>query len=273
MASDRISRLRRHERVARPKTHSAGFTHSCYLGNMERIDEFVDTRHKACCIHCGMGLTVEANEDHVPSKSLLDKPWPHHLPVVKICRECNSSFSKDEQYFVAFLQSVLTGSTDPAEHSNGSAARALAESAKLRERIEMGRTTYETLGGETRLAWKPEMERINRVIVKNARGHAYFEFGEPILGEPDRVWAVPLEVLTPSERDEFERRNEPDERSVWPEVGSRMLTRLITGQDMVGAWVFVQNGVYRYSAEQRAGFVVRSVLYEYLATEVVWHDE
>jgi hypothetical protein len=32
-------------------------------------------------IHCGAWLIdVKANEDHMPSKSLLHKPRPHHLP-------------------------------------------------------------------------------------------------------------------------------------------------------------------------------------------------
>jgi hypothetical protein len=149
---------------------------------MEEIEEFVDERNKSWCIHCGAWLTdVTTNEDHVPSKSLLRKPRPHHLPIVRVCSSCNSSFSKDEQYFVAFIQSVLLGSTDPSMHENSSAARALSESTKLRERIERSKIVYRTRGGDTRLVWKPEIDRIDRVILKNARGHAYFEFGDPYI--------------------------------------------------------------------------------------------
>ncbi len=49
-----------------------------------------------------------------------------------------------------------------------------------------------------------------------------------------------------------------------------MMTRVITGQDLDGPWVTVQEGTYRYSVAQRGGLVVRSVLYEYLTTEVQW---
>jgi 3-hydroxyisobutyrate dehydrogenase-like beta-hydroxyacid dehydrogenase len=56
----------------------------------------------------------------------------------------------------------------------------------------------------------------------------------------------------------------------WPEVGSRMMTRVATGEDMVGQWVVVQEGVYAYSVQQNGGLRVRSVLFEYLATEVQW---
>lgn len=238
---------------------------------MQAIEEFVDERQKSWCIHCGAWLTrVTTNEDHIPSKSLLNRPRPHHLPVVTVCSQCNSGFSKDEQYFVAFIQSVLVGSTDPMRHTNASAVRALTASRKLRERIERSKTEYRTLGGETRVVWKPETERVNRVIVKNARGHAYFEFGEPMLDAPAYARAVPLEAMTVAERTEFESTNDTDHLAMWPEVGSRMMTRVITEQDMAGAWVVVQDSVYRYSVAQRGGLVVRSVLYEYLATEVQW---
>jgi hypothetical protein len=61
-----------------------------------------------------------------------------------------------------------------------------------------------------------------------------------------------------------------DEASLapWPEVGSRMATRLLTGEDTAGHWVVVQDGIYRYSVQQTGGLRVRSVLSEYLATEI-----
>jgi hypothetical protein len=142
---------------------------------MQEIEEFVDERNKSWCIHCGWWLTqLDTNEDHVPSKSFLQKPHPHHLPVVTVCKPCNSGFSRDEQYFVAFLSSVLAGSTDPTTQTNASATRSLSKSPKLRERIDRSSSTYRTAGGETRIIWKPEIDRVNRVILKNARGHAYF---------------------------------------------------------------------------------------------------
>jgi hypothetical protein len=63
---------------------------------------------------------------------------------------------------------------------------------------------YETPGGGTRLLWTPESDRINRVVVKNARSHAFFEYGEPMLEEPQHVWTAPLEALTPDQRADFD---------------------------------------------------------------------
>lgn len=238
---------------------------------METIEEFVDERQKSWCIHCTRWLAdLKTNEDHVPTKSLLTKPRPHHLPVVTICRECNNSFSRDEQYAVTFLSCVLSGSTDPEKQRNPSAARALTKSPALRAMIERAKTECQTLGGDTRVVWQPDMDRIHRVIVKNARGHAYFEYGEPMMEAPVHVWASPLENLSESERERFEGLDGGGELTVWPEVGSRMMTRVLTGEDLDGGWVIVQEGTYRYAVQQTGGLRVRSVLSEYLATEVQW---
>jgi hypothetical protein len=116
------------------------------------------------------------------------------------------------------------------------------------------------------------MERIERGIVKNACGHAFFEIGEPMMQKPTSVRVVPLEYMKDSERDEFESGYDP--QGMWPEAGSRMMTRLATGQDLNGdGWVIVQEGVYRYLAIQAGLMTVRTVLYEFLATEVRWDDD
>ncbi len=237
---------------------------------MDQIEEFVDERQKAWCIHCGGWIVeLESNLDHVPSKILLQKPYPPNLPTVRVCKICNEAFSLDEEYLFSFLSSVLTGSTNPDRQSNPKAERALGRNAELRARIDGSKTQYETIGSETRIIWVPEQERINRVVIKNARGHAFFEFGEPMLSEPEHVWAAPLETLSSEQRSEFENI---DMGSGWPEIGSRMMTRVITGQDLSGVWVIVQDGVYRYAVAQQGGMLVRSVLSEYLATEVYWSD-
>lgn len=89
-----------------------------------------------------------------------------------------------------------------------------------------------------------------------------------MLDEPEHIRAVPIASLTKEQRDNFEDREPTLE--AWPEVGSRMMTRVLTGQDLEGPWIIVQEGVYRYSVAQRGGMLVRSVLSEYLATEVFW---
>ena len=240
---------------------------------MDQSREFVDERQKAWCIQCGDQLgDVATNRDHVPSKALLRKPYPENLPVVDTCVACNNGFSPDEEYLRLFLHCVLIGSTDSEQHSDAKIARALQRHKKLRARIERSKTEYRTIGGETRCVWKPEEERVERIVVKNARGHVFYEYGEPMLGEPTRVWTLPLTAMSASEREEFEYDGVVEELAGSPEVGSRMMTRALTGQDMRDGWVIVQDGVYRFRVQQRCGIVVRSVLSEYFATEVHWSD-
>src|ERR1700730_9665961 len=99
---------------------------------MDQIGEFVDERHKAWCIHCaGWIADLNSNCDHVPSKSLLRKPYPKNLPVVQICKSCNGGFSQDEEYLAAFLGSVLSGTTDPDGQSSPHVECILRRNEKL----------------------------------------------------------------------------------------------------------------------------------------------
>lgn len=89
-----------------------------------------------------------------------------------------------------------------------------------------------------------------------------------MMEKPDRVWAMPLASLSELQRAEFE--NLDASFAMWPEVGSRMMTRVLTGQDLINGWVNVQSDVYRYLVVQEGGLLVRSVIRNYLATEVLW---
>ena len=238
---------------------------------MRQIREFVDERLKGACIHCGAGLSkANRSRDHVPSKALLRKPYPDNLPVVEICRDCNSRFAKDEEYAAAFLGAVLAGSTEPSRQRGPVGRGILRRNERLRSSIERAKSEFRTIGGETRTVWTPDARRFEQVIVKNARGHVCFEFGEPVFAAPTHVMACPLIGLTAEERAIFDLA---DAGPGWPEVGSRMLTRVLEGQDLSNGWVVVQEGVYRYAVTQTGAFVVKMVMAEYLAAEVIWADE
>ena len=238
---------------------------------MDYINEFVDERMKGGCVYCG-GLLAhdDTSSDHVPSKCLLQKPYPENLPTVETCVACNNSFSADEEYLFLFLNCVLSGSTDPDIQTNTKVGRALLRHNKLRERIERSKNV-QALGGDMRVIWGPETDRIKRVIVKNAQGHALYEYGERMETEPEHVWMAPLETMTEVEIKNFENMETIGIIAGWPEVGSRMMTHISTGQNMRNSWIIVQDGVYRYRAEQHGVTYIRSVLFEYLATEVFWN--
>ena len=68
----------------------------------DRLDEF--------CLYCG--IRNPDTDDHVPSKVLLDEPFPDHLHLVRACLECNNGFSFDEEYFACLIECIICGTTD-----------------------------------------------------------------------------------------------------------------------------------------------------------------
>ncbi len=242
---------------------------------MKNIENFFDDRNRAWCVHCTEALiNVETNRDHVPSKCLLPRPLPDNTPVIEVCKRCNESFSEDEEYLAAVLAVVMSGSLDPDELRFPDWATILKKNARLRR--ELKRATIpeqpDLFGPPPRFTLHPDVDKIRRVVLKNARGHAFFEYGEPMMTEPSVCTFAPLEALDPDSRARFESASNVGEIAAWPEVGSRMMTRVITGIDLVGGWVVVAPDWYRYTVDQVGGLRVRTVIQEYLATEVVWSE-
>lgn len=242
---------------------------------MDQLLDFADDRLINGCIYCGGAAETR---DHVPSRIILDYPFPENLPVVGACKRCNHSFSKDEQYFVCFLQSVLDGTTNPKEIKRPSIARAMERSPALRARIEATKVL-----NQGRFIFYPEEERIKNVMLKLARGHAAFELSQLCKDEPEHFWCGPLEALSQEQRDTFDAVHI---QQLFGEVGSRNMQRMYVVeaklqnrsgnrdklQLIVNDWVEVQEGYYRYLAvDDVGGIIIRIVISEYLACEVGWN--
>jgi hypothetical protein len=139
---------------------------------------------------------------------------------------------------------------------------------RLQDEIEAQLRVKKDADGKDRVAFVPDIDRIRSVVIKNARGHVLFEHGQPAQGEPAHIVIEALQILTPEAVRSFETINYGPG---WPEVGSRLMSRLISGKDMrPDGWVIVQPSVYRFAVMDDGQFVVRTVIREYLATEVVW---
>lgn len=241
---------------------------------MDQLNNYADNRLIRGCIYCGGSADTR---DHVPSKCLLERPYPENLPVVGCCDSCNQDFSKDEQYLVCLIESVLCGSTDPEKIRRPSVARIMQNLPSLRQRIENSRTEVD---GQT--AFIPETERIYNVMLKLARGHAAFELSQPCSTKPDHFWFGALSALSQESREAFDSVHF---QQIFGEVGSRNMQRLMVVQMMqpsengeqqnVGMafndWVDVQDDQYRYIAIDDMGLVIiRIVIAEYFACEVAW---
>lgn len=227
---------------------------------MEQVRNLGDERQLASCVYCGGS---PGTRDHVPSLVLLDEPYPENLPVVPACVSCNGRFSSDEEYVACLVECTLAGSARPEAVRRERIKRKLASKPALAARLEDARR--QAKGG---IRFEVELDRVRNVILKLARGHAAFELNEPRFEKPDSVTIRPIPTLSHEDLDRFET---PPPSSIWPEVGSRAMQRLVrsSGMEALG-WILVQPEQYRYLASVGEAVIVRSVIGEYLASEVVW---
>ena len=229
---------------------------------MEQLPSYADSRLVSSCIYCGQATE---SRDHVPSRILLDEPYPENLPVVPACVACNQGFSQDEQYFACFIECALTGAIEAVRRPK--IARVLRENPALATRISNSRSTTLT----DTILFAVEHERAKQVVLKLARGHAAYEVSEVLRSAPSHILITPLETLDNFSRHHFET---VPESAIWPEVGSRAMQRLIIARKDVTAegWIEVQPDRYRYFVVAAGPVMVRVVLSEYLACEVIWND-
>lgn len=225
---------------------------------------FADARLTGRCVYCG---SESSTRDHVPSRVLLDEPFPPDLPVVQACEACNNGFSTDEQYLACLLECVLCGTVDPASVCCDKIKRVLSENASLASRIAASCSADE-IGN---LLWEAEVDRVRNVILKLARGHVAYEYSEPQLGEPENVSFVPISTMSEEQMRTFET---PPVGNLLPEIGSRSFHDVLVISNQVftqeGTWQIIQEGRYRYSVSHSDGIRVRMVISDYLACDVIW---
>ncbi len=239
---------------------------------------FIDERLIAVgCIYCG---GEPKTSDHAPPRALLDEPYPADLPAVAACHACNVGISADEQYFACLLECVQRGTTDPGQLSRPSVARTLKARPAIRKMIENSRSV--DLFGTT--LWKPNAQRVERVVMKLARAHVAYELSKATPELADAVDVRPLESISSEERSGFEQPFGGRPLRFWPELGSRAFIRACEewpAGNRGDGWVRVQDGRYRYRVDEVCipscgdsfcdGNTVSIVIAEYLACRVVWN--
>src|SRR5690606_15350174 len=137
----------------------------------------------------------------------LDDPFPANLPVVPSCRECNSSFSLDEEYCAALIDSVVIGTAEPTDRHRPKVRRILERRPALSKALQSIRTA-DAESGET--AFAPDPQRIENVCLKLARGHAAFELHTVEDDGPSCLSICPLPVMDTAMRAAFESPPEVD---------------------------------------------------------------
>ena len=102
---------------------------------MRALGDYSDSRLRMACVYCG---GPPESRDHVPSRVLLDDPFPDNLPVVPACLTCNDRFSKDEEYLACLLEVVRVGSTSITPSMRPKIQRIFVERPSLAARVETG---------------------------------------------------------------------------------------------------------------------------------------
>lgn len=133
---------------------------------MKQIRNLGDERQVAQCAYCGRDTPTR---DHVPSRILLDEPYPENLPVVPACRECNEGFSADEEYVACLVDCVLSGTTFPEKVQRDKIRRILENKPALTARLAEARE--EGLEGAQ---FSIEDSRVKNLVLKLGRGQCAF---------------------------------------------------------------------------------------------------
>jgi hypothetical protein len=186
---------------------------------MRHFNCYGDDRNKGFCVHCG---GANETKDHIPSRVLLDEPLPANVAVSPACFNCNNGLSIDEEYLACLLECVVSGDVDAEKVERPKIAHILRTNAPLAKRLRNARRVI----GE-QVMWDFEHDRIQKVLLKLARGHAAHELNEPRLEEPDVFYFRPLCTMSESERQDFEQELDAGPFALWPEVGSRAMNRLL----------------------------------------------
>lgn len=219
---------------------------------MNQVRDFSDKRISSRCCFCG---DDGSTGDHVPSKAFLDEPFPENLMIVRCCKECNHSFSADEEYAACVIEVARCGSLDVEREK---VKRMLAHNPSGRGEIWAAADAI-----RTNVSPVVRNGRIENVVNKVAKGLATFMAGMWVSNIESRVFV--LSKLSSSDKDAFEAL-QPYE--LWPEAGSRLLQQVVVlnNSEILPLWDVCQEGRFRYLIVQKYDWCeVRMVFSEYLA--------
>ena len=234
---------------------------------MKFVPDFSHSGLKAWCIFCRTALSNQnASKEHVPSKVFLQKPYPENLGVIYTCSSCNNRFSLDEEYSAVVVSVMKSGNCDPKRQAISTASKIMERKSKLTSSLRSGFVQHYAPSGKVYTKFSFNKDRLDNVIQKNARTIALYEVGEGYLSDNATVTWWTANQIGKEERIEFEFIDDPDS---FPEVGCRMLFRLIEAKDMVNGWVAVQPDIFRYALSWSSEFLkIRMVFSEFLFAEV-----
>ena len=230
------------------------------------------------CIYCG---AVANTREHIPSKAFLQKPLPSDLPVLPACQRCNNGFSSDELYTKTYIECL--------KEVNNNNYGIIEMDSKDRKEVKEAKKSIKRALDEKTIGYD---ERIGRVLLKLAIGHAVYELSE---GYYSFKWSgVPLYVkylirsTVSEEAWNDQEYAEVINDEILPDIGSRVfrniyvvqlpLKKLETKKSqnlnlVMMDWTDIQDGIYRYIAYFKGNkLIVKMIIMDYIYGEVVFEE-
>lgn len=236
-----------------------------YYGD-ERLLPYIKYNKKDnfICIYCP---NEADSREHLPSKTFLDEPYPSELSIVPSCKQCNKSYSDNEQYLACLIDYVEYKSNNLEEPRRDKIKTTFQSRPNLKKILEK-ETEYNENDDLNCINYN--IEKVEEIILKLSIGHAAYELNAIYLGEPKAVEHKFLIDLTEEEYDNF---NSSVIMEVIPEIGSRAATEVHYTSDglPIYIWQVVQDKQYRFLAFHYADTTrVRIVIGEFLYAQVIW---
>lgn len=212
---------------------------------MHQIKPQNDTRYDNICCYCQNQIIDNKTRDHVPSKILLEEPFPENLPIIYCCYDCNQSFSTDEEYFACMIEYICSETKDINLFERQKITEILNKKTHLRKRIENNIEIENEI-----IKIKLEEKPINNVLKKLLYGHLSFELSNPYIENWNYIRMDTLDNLTQTEIDLFFENKSIDKS---PEIGSRLsLVITLNNNIPISNWKIVQNDFYQYKIDINA---------------------
>ena len=209
---------------------------------MIQIEPQNDTRYEDICCYCQKQFDNDKTRDHIPSKVLLDKPYPENLPIAFCCFNCNQSFSTDEEYFACIIEYLIAGTKNAEEIQREKIRKILNKKENLKKIIE--KNINETNG---ELSINFAESALKNIIKKIIFGHLSYELSNPYIQNPKYIEFNTIDKLNDLEFQEFINDTSID---IAPEIGTRAsLGYNIKDDSPFSSWKIVQENNYQYKLE------------------------
>lgn len=209
---------------------------------MIQINPQNDVRYDNICCYCQKPFTDNKTKDHIPSKVLLDEPYPTNLPIAFCCYDCNQSFSTDEEYFACIIEYLVAGTKNAEMIQREKIRNILNKKKHLKNKIE---DNIVDNGGKLTINFPESL--LEKVLKKIIFGHLSYELSNPYIHNPDYIELNTIDNFTELEFQEFISECTMD---IAPEIGTRAsLTHIVINEKPISTWKIVQKNNYQYKLD------------------------